>query len=321
MTQAPMTFAALWLAAAAVLAFSVSLISGVALRLTRERILLLTPAARARLLLSVAALPAFVAVVVMFAVMAPTIGVIADHCHPGGDPHAHPHLCVDHHVAVLPALPLCALALLLVGRTLAFCARGALGLLRAASARRSLSRMATAQGELLVLPVTQAQSFVIGAYRPLLFVTRGLLGDPHLPAVLAHEHAHIQRRDPLFRWLAGILLALHLPGVAKMIATELAEAQEMAADEDAARAIGSREGVARALLYIASQRSAPAGALAFASGDLDRRVRQLLDERPRREWPPRGIVVAAATGVLIVTTVLAGPVHHGVELALGALGG
>jgi beta-lactamase regulating signal transducer with metallopeptidase domain len=326
-------------AATAGVAFAVSALTGAAL--ARRSLDRLTPAAQARVLLAVAILPAAASIAVMTAALAPSFGWIADHCLRATEPHPHPHLCM-HHVASLPALPAVLLAALLLGRLV----HAALRLLRlgmlARAARRDLARMAriASTGDtpaLGVLPFDEPQAFVIGLWRPALFVTRGLMSDDHrehLEPVLAHERAHLRRRDPLRRLVSSIALAFHLPGVAGWLERRLGRAHELAADAEAAAAVASPERVARALVGLArhrrrQKRQLPAPALAFHAFDapdacdaseIGARVTSLLDTRPRRNQPRPALIAVTAVVALALLGTGADLVHHGVEMFLGLLG-
>lgn len=319
----------LCIAATAGVAFAVSALVSAAL--ARSSLDQLTPAAQARLLLVAAILPAAASIAVMTAALAPSFGWIADHCLRAAEPHTHPHICA-HHVASLPALPAVLLAALLLVRL----AHAALRLVRlgllARAARHDLTRIACTSETpaLRVLPFDEPQAFVIGLWRPALFVTRGLMSDAyreHLEPVLAHEHAHLRRRDPLRRLVSSIALAFHLPGIAGWLERRLGRAHELAADAEAATEIRSPERVARALLRLARRtRRVPAPALAFhvsdASGvaDIRTRVTFLLDARPRRNQPRPSLIMVSAVVALALLGAGADLVHHGVEMFLGFLG-
>ena len=154
-------------------------------------------------------------------------------------------------------------------------------------------------------------------------VTQGLLSShrEHFDAVLAHERAHLRRRDPLRKLVAFLALPFHLPGIAAWLERHLGRAHEMAADAEAAVSCGP-ENVANALVQLArASRKAPAFALAFGSSDVEARVTTLLDSRPRQDRPKAStLLVIALTGMLVVG-LGADAVHHGVEILLGILGG
>ncbi|HWN66888.1 MAG TPA: M56 family metallopeptidase [Haliangium sp.] len=324
----------LCIAATAGVAFAVSALAGAALaRVSFDR---LTPAAQARLLLVVALLPAAASIAAMTAALAPSFGWIADHCLRAAEPHTHPHICA-HHVASLPALPAVLLAALLLARLAHAALRLAWLGMRARAARRGLARIAQPASDaslgtppaLQVLPFDEPQAFVIGLWRPALFVTRGLLSDAyreHLEPVLAHEHAHLRRRDPLRRLVSSIALAFHLPGVAGWFERRLGRAHELAADAEAAAEVRSPERVARALLRLARKQRARAVALAFHisaasdAADIGARVACLLDPGPRRDQPGPALIAITAAIALALLAASAEPVHHGIEMFLGLLG-
>jgi Zn-dependent protease with chaperone function len=317
---------ALILAATGAITFTLSAATGLTLALGQRQLDAITPAASARVLLGAAFLPVLVGGALMTAALAPSFGWILDHCFSHADLHDHPHLC-GHHVEALPARTLLVLAALLAVRVIARAARLVVHAVIGARVTRALERIARgsfADG-VRVLPFTAPQAFVVGAWRPAMFITEGLLSDAHrehLAPVLSHERAHLGRRDPLRRTLASFALAFHLPGIARWLDRRLARAQEMAADAEAARAVGSGERVATALVRLArAHHDAPRFALAFGASDIEARVTALLDRRERRDRPG---AIALVAGIALLFAGVAGGadhVHHGVEMLLGVLGG
>jgi beta-lactamase regulating signal transducer with metallopeptidase domain len=333
MTSLPATsLILLCTAATAALAFAVSALAGAGAVAGRRALDALTPAAQARVLLVLAILPAITSIAVMTTALSPTFGWIADHCLRAFELHTHPHICAAHHVATEPALPLMILAALLLGRLVLTVLRLAWQGKRAAAARRALERIASteAPGEapgdtrrLRVLPFDEPQAFVLGLWRPLLFVTRGLVSGAHrehLEPVLAHERAHLRRRDSLRRLVSSLALAFHLPGVAGRLERQLVRAHELAADAEAAAAVQSPERVAHALVQLTRvRRRAPASALAFDGADVEARVTSLLDPRPRHDQPQARTIGLVAVIACVLLGAGADLVHHGVEILLGLL--
>lgn len=320
------TLIVLALGATALVAFGVSALSAGALHLAAPRLAGMTAIARARLLLVLALLPAFLSVAVILAALAPSFGWIHDHCVAAGAPHNHPHLCSAHHDASVPAVSI----LVLGGTLLARLAWTVLRLGRSAVtshlARAGLREVSTAHptSEARVLPVDEPHAFVIGIARPSLFVTRGLLSDRYrhsLEAVLAHERAHLRRRDALRRLVATLGLTFHLPGIARWLDARVATAQEMAADAEAASALESPARVAEALVQLArAARSTPRGALAFGAESVEARVQALLDPQPKTSGPSARTLLAAIAGIALAVACAAEAVHHGVEVLLGVFG-
>jgi Zn-dependent protease with chaperone function len=140
-------------------------------------------------------------------------------------------------------------------------------------------------------------AFTAGWIRPRIYVARGLAGmlpQAELAAVLAHEYAHVRRRDPArLTVLRFVGCALFWLPALRRLAADVADDAEIAADDDAVR--GRPLVLASAILSLAGWR-APGGAAAAAiaavsgrnaatagfhrDGLLDRRIRRLAGEEP-----------------------------------------
>jgi beta-lactamase regulating signal transducer with metallopeptidase domain len=192
--------------------------------------------------------------------------------------------------AIVTATALCAIA-------------GELG-----AARRLTRRLArlhpVARDDIFVIDDERPESFCAGLWRPRVYITTGalaLLDTPALTAVLAHEHHHARRRDPLRLATSRVIARslFFLPAV-----RELRQAQrmlaEMSADESAvAAAAGDRSGLARAMLCFSE---APG---AHASAGVDRtRVDYLLGQAPRWRFPVLMCAAALAALALVATVTL-----------------
>ena len=184
-------------------------------------------------------------------------------------------------------------------------------------------------------------AFTAGWFTPRIYVASALahqLSTDELTAVLAHEGAHVERRDPLrlslLRFLACTLF--YLPAL-RRLAADAADEAEIAADDAAV----TRKGVpalalASAILEIARcwGRATTAtafdldrsgAAVGFQSVDLlDRRVRRLLGEDAtvgthvtRRSLAGAGAALAA---VWMSGLMMAHPLPPGVEADAGFLG-
>ncbi|WP_327268915.1 M56 family metallopeptidase [Streptomyces sp. NBC_01218] len=133
-------------------------------------------------------------------------------------------------------------------------------------------------------------------------VSTGLLGrlePPEQQALFAHERAHLagrHHRSLLLTQLAARANPFLIP-----LRTAVAYSTERWADEEAARAVGSRRVVARAVGKAALGPARPPveGPAAFAAGGpVPRRVAALLDAAPpTRFWPPASahLLLAALT--------------------------
>lgn len=296
-----------------------SLASGLGLALVRALLERVEPRARARALAFLALLPLVVAVLVLGAVLLPHPWLgLPEHCVHHDDDHLH--LCFAHG-ARTPSLAVIVLASVF-GLRIALVAL--LESWRAVRASVALRRVRVASkdstGDLVRLPVEAPLAFTAGWLRPQVFASMAVADAPEWRIVIAHERDHARHRDPLVRWIARLAAALHAPGIAGWILRELASAQELAADEHAARVTGDRLAVAEQILAFARDAArGPSLVAAFAEGDLARRVAALL-ETPRYVRGPsllHGLVMVAMSGAI---TVLASTwIHHELEALLALL--
>lgn len=151
-------------------------------------------------------------------------------------------------------------------------------------------------------------AFTVGLASPRVFVARDLLfklQEPELVAVLAHESAHVQRRDPLrvaaFRFIACTLF--WIPAL-RRLSDDMADEVEILADDAAAR--GRPLILASAILCLADWRQQSiSGAVGFQRSDLlDRRIRRLAGEDPPlgSHLTRRSVAGAALALVLVVSS-------------------
>jgi beta-lactamase regulating signal transducer with metallopeptidase domain len=150
-------------------------------------------------------------------------------------------------------------------------------------------------------------AFTIGWLRPRVYIARCLaerLAPNELHAVLAHEGAHVARRDPLrlatVRFFACMLF--WIPAL-RRLAADLADEAEVLADDAAAR--GAPLVLASAILCVAAapvSGSRVTGAVGFTCHDiLERRVRRLAGEAaPAGTHVTRRSVAGAAAMLLLV---------------------
>ena len=168
---------------------------------------------------------------------------------------------------------------------------------------RAAARAGLSCARVRVLDGSPVPAFTAGWLKPLVYVDRALerrMPADELAAVLAHEAAHVARRDPLrlslLRFLAHLLF--WVPAL-RRIADDAADETEVAADDSAARAAAWFAGggdaqrgslvLASAILSLADAQplygvgatfhARSIGAVGFHRQDLlDRRVRRLAGE-------------------------------------------
>lgn len=147
-------------------------------------------------------------------------------------------------------------------------------------------------------------AFTVGWFKPLVYVDAQLatlLSTDELEAVLAHEAAHVRRRDPLqlsaLRFLACTLFWLT---AVRRLVDDLADEAEVAADDAAVR--GRPLALASALLALAQWRARRPVGIGFGDRDmLDRRVRRLAGDTV----PPQSRLTRRAVGAAFVILMLA----------------
>jgi beta-lactamase regulating signal transducer with metallopeptidase domain len=133
-------------------------------------------------------------------------------------------------------------------------------------------------------------------------------------SALAHELAHLARRDPAWHFAVGVIEAVFFfQPLNRLARLRLRESAEFLCDEWAARQTGSPLGLARCLAEVASwvapgRSPIPAGTMAMAEGGspLVKRVQRLTTWRGGGN-ETNGILRAAGAAVLVLAVAFAAP--------------
>lgn len=179
------------------------------------------------------------------------------------------HLCPVHPARAAPlALPALIVLMVLLPRRL--------------RALWALSRLPLGRGGAgpAVVALASPVALLHGWWRPTLVVDTRLwaaLSAPERAAVLAHEQAHLDRRDPQLAVLLRSLLVLAPPALAHAVARRWLAGAEHRADSAAAAEVGDPGLVAMALVRCA-RLGAPAADLVpgWTAGSVEERVYRLL---------------------------------------------
>ena len=170
---------------------------------------------------------------------------------------------------------------------------------------RAAREARVAPGRVVVVTGLPNPAFTAGFFRPRIYIASQIseyLNHDELVAVVAHEQAHLLRRDPLRLFLLRALAAtlFWLPAM-RRLADDLADEAEILADDAAASRAGNVP-LASAILAIAEWPARPAAVgVGFGRADvLERRIRRLMGEDPRLGTHVTWRSVAAAVGVLAV---------------------
>jgi TonB family protein len=141
---------------------------------------------------------------------------------------------------------------------------------------------------------------------PVEFLER--VAEPDWEAVMAHEFAHIARRDFLKNLAYGVaMLPLTWHPVAWLTRARVAESREMVCDAMAAEVVAGREGYARSLLRLASLlvKGTPDRTLhaigIFDANLFERRVMKLTEKRMQGTGARRIVATVACVGLGVVT--------------------
>jgi Zn-dependent protease with chaperone function len=158
-------------------------------------------------------------------------------------------------------------------------------------------------------------AFTVGLLRPRVYVAETLsnyLERAELVAVLAHERAHVERRDPLrLSLLRALACSLFWLPALRRLAEDVADEAEVRADD--AAAAGRPAVLASAILRLAQWPTARGSvdAVGFNRPDLlDRRIRRLIGQEPSvRSHVTRRSIAAAAAALALVWTSGLSAVH------------
>ncbi|WP_073946385.1 M56 family metallopeptidase [Streptomyces kebangsaanensis] len=164
-------------------------------------------------------------------------------------------------------------------------------------ARRALTGLRGAP--VAVLPDATPYAYALPGTPGRIVVTTALLGGlapAERRALFAHERAHLAARH--HRHLLAVHLAARANPFLRPLRSAVVYTAERWADEEAARAVGDRRVVARAIgkaALLSSAAPTPTLAALAATGPVPRRVAALLAPAPAgRRWPPVFTAVGAA---------------------------
>lgn len=160
--------------------------------------------------------------------------------------------------------------------------------------------------------------FSSGLFVPHAFISSQLidqLSKQQLDVVLAHEQAHCQRRDVLWRLLLSFAGVFHFSGARQQMLSDMELAQEQICDIAAVAKVGDRFFVADTIIQIARRLNTltpeqEIGSMAFNGSHIDIRITQLL-EQPKpvsRSLLFFSVLLCSLilSGILTLTT----PIHH-----------
>lgn len=178
----------------------------------------------------------------------------------------------------------------------------------AAVAALSPAPLARPYEDVSLVTLPEPTAFCIPGRHPQIVISQEAfrrLSDDQLGAVVSHERAHLRYRHATWATWAG-LLAGSFPRwpLATAYARAVPRLHEMHADDQAAKASGSRV-VTASLLALAAPH--PSGALAMAGGDVATRAGRLLEPPRPARGPLTGVGVALGLVLAIPLVLFTGP--------------
>lgn len=143
--------------------------------------------------------------------------------------------------------------------------------------------------------------FVIGLFRPRIYIPAGLTGEERRYIIL-HEQTHIRRHDHAVKMFAYFVLCLHWFNPFAWVAFLFMGADmEMSCDERVLKEMGdgTKKAYSMSLLSMATERRILGGSpLAFGEGGMKERIKNVLNFRK-----PSRIIIIAATLLAVGLTV------------------
>lgn len=285
------------------------------------------PARRADLFLVLGVTPAVVSVAVVLAAAAPSImgplGLVNDHCPTH---QHHVHLCLVHSSGLRPLLATVgamALAIFLF-RVAALAKR----VIETSTRLRALETLGVRQDRgfpIIAVPAGPRLCHSVGIFRRRILISADLsqaIAGEEMRAALAHEEAHLRRRDPAAVLGLSVASLFVVPAIAQLFRGRFQEAIEEACDAEAAKVVGNPRVVALALVNVAAlQRSSVELAAlgpAFGETALERRVHLLLQDDAVLVAPARATLLVLGGSFLAMGCALFQTqyLHHAVETLL-----
>ena len=183
----------------------------------------------------------------------------------------------------------------------------------AESVELSPQQYSSTEGTRVVQSAEVRVPLTVGWVRPTIVLPRDWKNwdEPLLGAVLAHEQAHVQRRDPWVAIVAQVNCVLYwFHPVAWFLVRRLTVLAEAACDDAVIESLGDRTGYARHLLTIASRlagrprRVQPVGVAMTARPAVEDRIEAILDDRRplarRLGWVGSAVLLAVVVPLVLV---------------------
>lgn len=190
-----------------------------------------------------------------------------------------------------------------------------------------LKQLCTKEGDAYRIDSDVNHAFCAGVIRPSCFLSSNLksqLSKKEYDIINRHEQAHVDRRDPLRKWLMGMLTAFFPYQVASLIQSNMSLVCEQAADNMAAKGSYDKIDVAATLVKFSKLNAAqkpttkkhsinPEFSLAFDRNGLRQRVLYLLEDK---ETISSALPLTVITIIVSASIILVDSSHHLIDSIL-----
>lgn len=307
-----------------------SLVSVAIYPLVQQRMTKLSPQLRSNLLLIWLASPALIAGALIFLSFMPSLfslfGFVPDHCsvHDG-----HLHFCFIHPPLAINNILLQLFLAVLVGIAAYFIGTSFFDLLRAHKFQQQLMMVSRPHDTLSfrVVDWNMPMALSAGIRRIRVFISSQLienLSPTQLKVVIAHEEAHLRRKDPLRHFVAHVFSFAHIPWLRKALLTDFDLATEQTCDEVAATQVGERLMVADTILAVERLfmiQRAPSMMTSISGSNITARVESLLAQPPACKAISKSYMYFLTIAASVVVFTIVDDIHHFTESILQLITG
>lgn len=306
------------------------LVSTIIYPFVRQQLANLSPKLRSNVLLVWLLAPVLIGGMLSLLSFMPSLfslfGFVPDHCsvHDG-----HLHLCLIHPPLPVDNSILQFFLATLVGATVYFIGTSIFDLLRAHKFQRTLMIASHPHDTYPIRVVAWDMPLALstGIRRMKVFISSQLvetLSPKQLEVVIAHEQAHLSRRDPLRYFVAHAFSFAHIPWLRKGLLMDFDLATEQACDDLAADKIGGRLHVADTILAVERlfiMRRLPSMVMSISGSNITARVESLIAPPSICEPVSKGYLSLLGIGILLAMLAIMDDLHHFTESILQLMTG
>tara|TARA_R110000824_G_scaffold399102_1_gene604025 strand:+ start:69201 stop:70208 length:1008 start_codon:yes stop_codon:yes gene_type:complete len=234
----------------------VSFISQYLYPLIQKPISSLNPTLQARIVFLWSILPILTVFIILFLALLPSLfqitGISNDHCL--GHIEGHLHFCLAHRNAPVNSLFVWIPAIIFLAHLSYIALNFLVDICETVRFKNKLSSLIPeSEKDIVVLDTNTPLALSCGLLKQTIYLSKGLLKcltEEEKNIIIAHEKAHIWRRDALAKLFSRSLSLMHFPGTRSSLLNHLTLACEQSCDNAAAEKNGDNKKVAELLLKV-----------------------------------------------------------------------